>query len=145
VQGVCGLGWSSVAPQRARLLDSGLIRIILQLANTGHPEMNRMGVPLAAEFAKSEDDRKVMELVFSQLSFGRPYVLPPGTPADRVAALRAAFMAALKEPATVKEAQAMQLDLDPLPGEAVQQEVAKAYAMPARIIERARASLIYKP
>jgi tripartite-type tricarboxylate transporter receptor subunit TctC len=145
VQGVCGLGWSSVAPQRARLLDSGLIRIILQLTNTGHPEMSRMGVPLAGAFAKSEDDRQVMQLVFSQLTFGRPYILPPGTPPERVAALRRAFMAALKEPDTVREAQGMQLDLDPLAGEAVQQEVAKAYAMPARIVERARASLIYKP
>jgi tripartite-type tricarboxylate transporter receptor subunit TctC len=145
VQGVCGLGWSSVAPQRARLLDSGLIRIILQLTNTGHPEMSRMGVPLAGAFAKSEDDRQVMQLVFSQLTFGRPYILPPGTPPERVAALRRAFMAALKEPDTVREAQGMQLDLEPLAGEAVQQEVAKAYAMPARIVERARASLIYKP
>ena len=145
VQGVCGLGWSSVAPQRARLLDSGLIRIILQLTNTGHPEMNRMGVPLAAAFAKTEDDRQVMQLVFSQLTFGRPYILPPGTPPERVAALRKAFMAALKDPGAVKDAQGMQLDLDPLSGEAVQQEVAKAYAMPARIVERARQSLIYKP
>jgi tripartite-type tricarboxylate transporter receptor subunit TctC len=145
VQGACGLGWSSVAPQRARLLDSGLIRIILQLTNTGHPEMSRRGVPLAGAFAKSEDDRQVMQLVFSQLTFGRPYILPPGTPPERVAALRRAFMAALKEPDTVREAQGMQLDLDPLAGEAVQQEVAKAYAMPARIVERARASLIYKP
>jgi tripartite-type tricarboxylate transporter receptor subunit TctC len=87
----------------------------------------------------------VMQLVFSQLTFGRPYILPPGTPPERVAALRRAFMAALKEPDTVREAQGMQLDLDPLAGEAVQQEVAKAYAMPARIVERARASLIYKP
>jgi tripartite-type tricarboxylate transporter receptor subunit TctC len=145
VQGVCGLGWSSVAPQRARLLDSGLVRIILQLTSTGHPEMNHMGVPLAAAFAKTDDERQVMRLVFSQLTFGRPYVLPPGTPGDRVAALRAAFMAVLKDPDTMKEAQGMQLDLDPLSGEAVQQEVAKAYATPARIVERARQSLIYRP
>src|SRR6516225_6321846 len=145
VQGACGLGWSSVAPQRARLLDSGLIRIILQLTSTGHPEMNRMGVPLAAEFARNEDDRKAMELIFSQLTFGRPYILPPGVPADRVAALRAAFMAALTNKDTVAEARTMQLDLDPLAGDAVQAEVAKAFAMPARIIERARASLVYKP
>jgi tripartite-type tricarboxylate transporter receptor subunit TctC len=145
VQGACGLGWSSVAPQRARLLDSGLIRIILQLANSGHPEMDRMGVPLAAEFARSDDDRQAMELVFSQLVFGRPFILPPGVPAERVAALRRAFMAALTDKETVAEARAMQLDLDPLSGEAVQQEVAKAYATPARIVERARQSLIYKP
>jgi tripartite-type tricarboxylate transporter receptor subunit TctC len=145
VQGVCGVGWSSVAPQRARLLDSGLARILVQLATTGHPEMSRMGVPLAIDFTKSEDDRKAMELVYSQLIFGRPYILPPGVPAERVAALRRAFMAALTDKDTVAEARAMQLDLDPLSGEAVQAEVAKAYAMPARIVERARQSLIYKP
>src|SRR5207302_5485724 len=58
VQGVCGVGWSSVAPQRARLLDSGLARVLAQLATTGHPEMNRMGVPLAIDFTRREDDRR---------------------------------------------------------------------------------------
>jgi tripartite-type tricarboxylate transporter receptor subunit TctC len=145
VQGVCGLGWSSIAPQRTRLLDSGLARVLVQLASTGHPELNRMGVPLAIDFARTQDDRKVMELVFSQLIFGRPFILPPGVPAERVAALRRAFMAALADKEAVAEAHGMQLDLDPLSGEAVQAEVAKAYAMPARIVERARQSLIYRP
>jgi tripartite-type tricarboxylate transporter receptor subunit TctC len=144
VQGACGLGWSSIAPQRARLLDSGLARVLVQLATTGHPELNRMGVPLAIDFTKSEDDRKVMELVFSQLIFGRPFILPPGVPAERVGALRRAFMAALQDKDAVAEARGMQLDLDPLPGEAVQAEVAKAYGMPVRIVERARQSLIYR-
>jgi tripartite-type tricarboxylate transporter receptor subunit TctC len=145
VQGVCGLGWSSIAPQRARLLDSGLARVLVQLATTGHPELNRMGVPLAIDFSKTEDDRKVMELVYSQLIFGRPFILPPGVPAERVAALRRAFMAALQDKDAVAEARGMQLDLDPLSGEAVQAEVAKAYGMPARIVERAKQSLIYRP
>ncbi|HLH93934.1 MAG TPA: hypothetical protein VKW08_02325 [Xanthobacteraceae bacterium] len=145
VQGVCGLGWSSIAPQRARLLDSGLARVLVQLANSGHPELNRMGVPLAIDFAKNEVDRKAMELVFSQLTFGRPFILPPGVPPERVTALRRAFMAALQDPAAVAEARGMDLDLDPLDGEAVQAAVAKAYAVPARIVERARQSLIYRP
>jgi tripartite-type tricarboxylate transporter receptor subunit TctC len=145
VQGVCGLGWSSIAPQRARLLDSGLARVLVQLATTGHPELNRMGVPLAIDFTKSDDDRKVMELVYSQLIFGRPFILPPGVPPERVAALRRAFMAALEDKDALAEARGMQLDLDPLAGEAVQAEVAKAYGMPARIVERARQSLIYRP
>jgi len=144
VQGVCGLGWSSIAPQRARLLDSGLARVLVQLAVTGHAELNRMGVPLAIDFTRSEDDRQVMELVYSQLIFGRPFILPPGVPAERVAALRRAFMAALQDKDAAAEARAMQLDLDPLSGDEVQAAVAKAYAMPARIVERARQSLIYR-
>jgi tripartite-type tricarboxylate transporter receptor subunit TctC len=145
VQGTCGVGWSSVAPQRARLLDSGLARVLVQLASVGHPELNRMGVPLAIDFARSADTRQAMDLVYSQLVFGRPFVLPPGVPDDRVAALRHAFMAALTDKATVAEAQATQLDLDPLSGEAVQAAVAKAYATPARIIELAKQSQVYRP
>jgi tripartite-type tricarboxylate transporter receptor subunit TctC len=145
VQGVCGLGWSSIAPQRTRLLDSGLARVLVQLATTGHPELNRMGVPLAIDFTKTEDDRKVMELVFSQLIFGRPFILPPAVPAERVGALRRAFMAALQDKDAVTEARGMQLDLDPLSGEAVQAEVAKVYGVPGRIVERAKQSLIYRP
>ena len=53
VQGTCGLGWSSIVPQRARLLDSGRTRVIAQLASRGHREMDRMGVPLAIDFART--------------------------------------------------------------------------------------------
>jgi tripartite-type tricarboxylate transporter receptor subunit TctC len=145
VQGICGVGWSSVAPQRARLLDSGLMRLVAQLATKGHPELDRIGVPLAIDFARSDEDRKVMELVYSQLIFGRPYVLPPGTPPDRVAALRKAFMDTFRDAEVKAEAAKMRLDVDALSGEEVQAEVAKAYAMPAAIVARAKQALVLKP
>jgi tripartite-type tricarboxylate transporter receptor subunit TctC len=107
--------------------------------------MDKMGVPLAIDLARSAEDRQVMELIYSQLVFGRPYVLPPGTPPDRVAALRKAFMAALADPEALAEAKKMNLDLDALSGEDVQAEVAKAYAIPANIVERAKQALVYKP
>jgi tripartite-type tricarboxylate transporter receptor subunit TctC len=144
VQGLCGVGWSSIAAQHPHWLANGFGKLIAQLATKGHPEMNRMGVPLAIDFAKTDDDRKVMELIYSQLIFGRPYVLPPGTPPDRVAALRKAFMAALQDKDTLAEAKKMNLDVDALSGEDVQAEVVKAYGMPANIIERAKQALIVK-
>jgi hypothetical protein len=144
VQGVCGVGWSSVAPQRARLLDSGMARLIAQLATKGNRDMDKMGVPLAIDFARTEEDRKVMELIYSQLIFGRPFVLPPGVPADRAAALRKAFVDTFRDSDIVAEAARMKLDIDALSGEEVQAEVAKAYAMPPNIVERARQALIYR-
>jgi tripartite-type tricarboxylate transporter receptor subunit TctC len=144
VQGLCGVGWSSIAAQHAQWLTNGFGKLIAQLATKGHPEMDKMGVPLAIDFAKTDEDRKVMELIYSQLIFGRPYVLPPGTPPDRVAALRKAFMAALQDKDTLAEAKKMDLDLDALEGGAVQAEVAKAYGMPANIVERAKQVLIIK-
>ncbi len=144
VEGVCGIGWSTVSPQRSRWIDNGFARILVQLAVRGHPELNKMGVPLAIDYVKTDDDRKVMELIFSQLLFGRPYVLPPGVPPDRVAALRQAFMQTAQDKEVRAEAAKMQLDLDALSGEAVQEEVAKAYAMPADIVERAKQAQVYK-
>jgi tripartite-type tricarboxylate transporter receptor subunit TctC len=144
VQGMCGIGWSSVIADHPQWLASGFIRILVQLASNGHPEMNRMGVPLALDYAKSEEDREVMKLIFSQLVFGRPYVLPPGVPADRVTALRRAFMTALRDKDTLAEAGKMKLDLDALSGEEVQAEVAKVFATPANIVARAKQALIYR-
>jgi tripartite-type tricarboxylate transporter receptor subunit TctC len=144
VQGLCGVGWSSIAAQHPHWLANGFGKLIAQLATKGHPEMNRMGVPLAIDSARTDEDRKVMELIYSQLIFGRPYVLPPGTPPDRVAALRKAFMAALQDKDTLEAAQKMNLDVDALSGEDVQAEVAKAYGMPATIVERAKQALVVK-
>ncbi|MEA2903897.1 MAG: hypothetical protein QOI12_1284 [Alphaproteobacteria bacterium] len=144
VQGVCGVGWSSVAPQRARLLDSGLARLIAQLASKGHRDMDKMGVPLAIDFARNAEDRQVMDLIYSQLMFGRPFVLPPGTPPDRVAALRKAFMDTFRDKDTIAEAAKMKFDVDALSGEEVQAEVARAFATPANIVERAKQAQVYK-
>ena len=144
VQGICGVGWSSIAAQHPHWLTNGFGKIIAQLATKGHPEMNKMGVPVAIEFAKTDEDRKVMELIYSQLTFGRPFVLPPGTPPDRVAALRKAFMATMQDKDTLADAKKMNLDLDALAGEDVQAEVAKAYGMPANIVERAKQALIVR-
>ncbi len=65
----------------------------MQLSTKGHADLNKRGVPRAADFARDDDERRVIELVFSQGIFGRPYVLPPGVPPERVAALRKAFVA----------------------------------------------------
>ncbi len=144
VQGICGIGWSSIIAQHPQWLTNGFARILAQLASKGHPAMDKMGIPLAFDYAKTEDDRKVMDLFYSQLTFGRPYVLPPGVPADRVAALRKAFMAALQDKETLAEAEKMKLDVDALSGEQVQAAVAKAYAMPATIVERVKQALVYR-
>ena len=85
----------------------------------------------------------MIELVFSQgIS---PYVLPPGVPAERVAALRKAFVAALSDPGLRAEAAKMQLDVDPMAGDELQALIASIYATPQHLVERARLALIAKP
>jgi len=145
VDGNCGIGWTGLAVMHPDWFAKKLMNVIVQISMTGHPELNAMGVPLAAQFAKSDADRKVMELIESQGVFGRPFLLPPGVPAERVAALRTAFVDTLSSPALAADAGRMQLDVEPMSGEDLQALVAKLYALPPEIIARARRALIYVP
>jgi tripartite-type tricarboxylate transporter receptor subunit TctC len=145
VQGMCGMDWSSFLTQQRDWVSSGFARLLAQEDLNGHPVMNKMGIPLTISFAKTEDDRQAMEMIYSQNLFGRPYVMGPGVPADRVAALRKAFTTMLQDKALLAEAQKSGLDIGPMGGEELQALVAKLYAMPPKVIERAKQSLIYKP
>jgi tripartite-type tricarboxylate transporter receptor subunit TctC len=84
-------------------------------------------------------------MIYSQNLFGRPYLVPPGVPPDRVTALRAALAAMVKDPALLDDAKKIGLDIGPMGGEELQALVARLYALPPRIIERAKQSLIYRP
>lgn len=145
VQGMCGMGWVSISMEHPDWVPSGKMRVLAQEDLKGHPDLNRMGVPLTVSFAKTEEDRQVMGLIYSQNIFGRPYVLPPGVPGDRVAALRTAFLSAFNDPDLRADAERMRFEVSPLSGEDLQALIARIYALPARISERAKASLIYKP
>lgn len=145
VHGMCGMGWVSLSMEHPDWVASGRIRILAQEDMKGQPELNRLGVPRTISFAKTDEDRQVMELVYSQNVFGRPYVLPPGVPPERVAALRAAFTAALTDKDLLEEAAKMRFEVGALSGEDLQAMTARLFALPARISERAKQSLIYKP
>lgn len=144
VQGVCGYGWASLESQHPEWLTRGFINIIVQESIKGYAKLNAMGIPRTADFAKSEEDRQILELVYSQGVFGRPYVLPPGVPAERVAALRKAFMAALADKELIAEADHMKLDVDAISGEDLQAMVARIYRLPLSVAARAKQALVYK-
>jgi tripartite-type tricarboxylate transporter receptor subunit TctC len=141
VQGACGIGWTGIEVMHPDWFAKDTIRVLVQLSTKGHDDLNKRGVPRAEELAQSDDDKKVIRLVFSQGIFGRPFVLPPGVPADRVAALRKAFVLALNDRALRAEADKMQLDVDPMSGDELQKLVADLYDTPPRLVERARQAL----
>jgi tripartite-type tricarboxylate transporter receptor subunit TctC len=145
VQGACGIGWTGFTTIYASWFEKKLVTMMLQLSVKGHPELTKMGVPLATEFARPGEDRQAMELVLSQGLFGRPYVLPPGVPAERVAALRRAFTAALADPALISDATKARLDIEAFAGADLQSKVAELYALPANVVQRAKQSMIHKP
>jgi tripartite-type tricarboxylate transporter receptor subunit TctC len=138
VHGACGIGWTGLPIMHPDWFGKKLMNVIVQVDIKGHPDLNKMGVPLAAQFAKTDEDRQVIELIESQGVFGRPYILPPGVPAERVAALRKAFVDTFQDPALRAEAAKMELDLDYMSGDDLQALVTKLYALPANIVARAK-------
>jgi tripartite-type tricarboxylate transporter receptor subunit TctC len=95
-------------------------------------------VPTLQELARSEDDRRTIELLLSGDRIGRPLAAAPGTPPERVAALRAAFDAAMKDAKFRHDAAQSQTEIDPIAGERMQGLVAQVLATPRPLIERAR-------
>jgi tripartite-type tricarboxylate transporter receptor subunit TctC len=144
VHGLCGFSWSSLNAQKPDWIKSGFIRVIVQEHDKGNPEINKMGVPLAVDFATSPENRKIMELIYSSETFGRPYMLGPDVPADRVAALRKAFMAAMKDPDLLAEAQRVGLAIDPISGEDLQKLAADIFATPVPFVEKVKDALVYR-
>jgi tripartite-type tricarboxylate transporter receptor subunit TctC len=143
VQGVCGLGLPGMMAQRPDWVGNGFVRMLAQNNATGSPKLTRLGVPLTADFARTAEDRQALGLIYAQQQFGRPFVLPPGVPPERIAALRQAFMDALQDPDLAAEADRMKLDISPLSGQDLQALIGRIYATPPAIIERARSALVY--
>lgn len=143
-QGLCGYAWTSLKTQNAEWVKDKKINVIVQTALDPDPELSQMGVPMIWDFVKNDEDRKVIELLVAQQVFGRPYVAPPGVPAERIKALRDAFTATMKDPAYIADAKKLKLDTDFGTGEEVQALVAKVYATPRSIVERLIKSMATK-
>src|SRR5436190_9177233 len=117
VQGMGGLGWASVKAQTPHWIAEKKIKVLAQYGLTRYAELP--DVPTMLELAKSDADRQAMTMLFARTEYGRPYFLPPDVPAERVAALRRAFDATMRDGAFIADAAKLQFDVDPLTGEQV--------------------------
>jgi len=136
-EGICGLSWSTMKASRPRWVSDHLLNVIVQMGLTKLRDLP--DVPSALDLVRDPESKQVMELILMRQEAGRPFAAPPGVPADRTAALRAAFQETLRDPAFTAEAQKMQLEIEPMTGEEIEAMLAKAYAAPQPIVQRAAA------
>jgi tripartite-type tricarboxylate transporter receptor subunit TctC len=132
VQGIC-VAYESLA--RQRLATEGQLNILLQAALEKDPGVPP-GVPLALELARSDAERKALELFLARVALGRPFVAPPGIPPERVEALRRAFASTMADPDFVEETKRLRLTVDPIPGERLAQILAEIYKTPRDVVQR---------
>ena len=139
VAGACWQ-WESLRATWRQGLESGDVAVLLQVAQKPLPDLPN--VPLASSLAKTEEARQMIHagiIVPSEIS--RPYALPPGTPVDRVQALRVAFLETMRDPEYVAEAQRSKLEVDPLGGEEVSRIVQQLFKLDPAIAAKLKGLL----
>jgi tripartite-type tricarboxylate transporter receptor subunit TctC len=128
-------GWDSVSVTWRKALDSGDAVVVLQANRKNHPELPN--IPQAIKFARSDETRKMIDVgIHGDSDIVRTYTLPPGTPKDRVLALRKAFDATLKDPEFVADAKKSRLNLSPIPAEAIEKDIAGLFKLDPALISK---------
>lgn len=142
IHGNGATNWSTLKALNSNWLEEKKVRVVAQWALKGHPELT--GVPLILDSAKTDADRAALRLVIARLEYGRPFFMPPQVPPERVAAVRRAFDAAVKDPAYLAEAEKLKIDVDPLSGEEVANLVEQVSRTPAETVTRVRTALEHR-
>ncbi|MPZ77145.1 MAG: hypothetical protein GEU77_11550 [Deltaproteobacteria bacterium] len=121
IGGACGLAWETQKATWQQELEN--MNIVLQVGRKPHPELPK--IPLAGEFAKTDDARQLIKIGIQDLTaLGHAYTLPPKVRKDRVDTLRKAFDATMQDPKFLAEAQQANIILNPTPGVELEEIVA---------------------
>jgi tripartite-type tricarboxylate transporter receptor subunit TctC len=135
VDGFCAMSWSELRRRKAEWLTRKKINMLFQMGFERHPDL--LEVPLIIDHAKTQEDKRVFELLFAPHEMGRPFYAPPGVPEDRARALRKTFERTLKDPQFLADAEKMGLDVQHVGGDAIQRTLERIYDSPQTVIERA--------
>lgn len=136
VNGRCGWSWSSLVSRNKQLYDTKQIFVPVQLALHKHEDLPN--VPVVTELTKDPKQLQALKLIFSRQSMARPYVAPPGIPADRKAALRKAFDETMKDPAFLAEAKKTDIEVHPVSGAEIDQLLTDLYNSPPQVVQLAK-------
>jgi tripartite-type tricarboxylate transporter receptor subunit TctC len=136
VHGICGLPMSTITSFWNDDYQAGTFKPIIQLSGRKHPDLK--DVPHADDFAKTDEDRQLFGLIFGIQALGRLFLSPPAMPAERQAALRAAFMATMKDPDFLADAVKTKIDVSPMTGEEVEAFIARLSGSSPAVVERAK-------
>jgi tripartite-type tricarboxylate transporter receptor subunit TctC len=139
VNGECGLFASSIRAQYFDDVKSGRLKLVIQMGPRKSTEFG--DIPSVYDYAKNDEQRAVLDIHFKQLVLGRPLAGPPNIPADRLAALRDAFMATMKDKDFLAEANKVGLDIDPATADEVLDLLKRFATYSPAIFEKARQAI----
>jgi tripartite-type tricarboxylate transporter receptor subunit TctC len=134
VEGVCNT-WAQFRAHQ-HLFDQGKLKVLFRAEEGDAPGLP--GVPSVFERAKTQEQQQLMRFIFSSVEFGRPYVLPPETPANIARIYRTAFLKAVEDADLQAEARKTNLDMSHRTAEQLEALLGKLFATPPALIERAK-------
>ena len=139
VDGLCGLSWSTLKGRYPHWLGERKANILVQAGIKTQAELPN--VPAATDLAKEPEQRQILNLILIGQAMARPFAAPPGIPADRKAALIAAFDRTMQDPDFLAEAQRLNFEVNPVTAAKLDALLTDAYATPKDVVARAAKAL----
>jgi tripartite-type tricarboxylate transporter receptor subunit TctC len=136
VDGRGSWSWSAFRVEGMPLVKRGELSMLVQMGTSKVQEIAQ--VPLVMDLAKDAGQRQVLEVLLAAQAMAWPIFAPVEVPAERVALLRQAYLAMLKDREALADAEKMSIEIDPVPGAAINELLARVYATPEPVVAQAR-------
>jgi tripartite-type tricarboxylate transporter receptor subunit TctC len=140
----CGVTITPLRSIHPKWITDRKVRFLVQTALTPNPAPELKGVPLVIDSAKTKEDRMIFEILFANHEMDTPFLAPPNVPADRLAALRAAFKATMADPKFIADTKKAGLLIDYVPGEAIEKLMKQTFSIPPELANRVKEILAAK-
>jgi tripartite-type tricarboxylate transporter receptor subunit TctC len=134
-EGVCGLSYSTLKASNPDWIQNKRINVLMQTGTKAQEGLEN--VPLLINLVSDPDLKKVLGLLAFQGELGRPFLMPPGTAKEYVAAMRKAFDETMKDPAFLADAEKSRLEVDPVSGAEMDTMIKEAFETPKKLVEEA--------
>jgi tripartite-type tricarboxylate transporter receptor subunit TctC len=141
VDGLCA-SWQATKVSWRSQMETGKIHVVLQATLKSHPELKK--VPLAINYAKTEEARTFLRVADNVHVYQFPFSTAPGTPPDRLQVLQQAFVKTLRDPELITEAKKADLEIAPIDGPTTAKTFNGLYELPPTLIARLKELLIPK-
>jgi tripartite-type tricarboxylate transporter receptor subunit TctC len=138
LDGLASWCWTCAKSDKPDWIANKKLRVIMQLAENGDPELTQRGVPTVFEQARTDAQRQMLGIVFRSAKMSRPFAAPPGLPPERLAMLRAGFEAAVKDPALIAEAEKMGATISFVSSPQIEALLKTTFATDPALIEKVR-------
>jgi hypothetical protein len=138
LDGLASWCWTCAKAQKPDWIENKRLRVVLQLAENGDPELTKMGIPTVFEKASTDAQRQMLGVVFRSVTMSRPFAAPPGVPAERLTMLRVAFEAAVKDATLMDEAAKTGMEVEFISSARIEKLLRDTFATEPTLIEKVR-------